>query len=355
MKYLSVIGLAALFGVFADCHGATIEIVRIRDDKATFVSETGETYFSVTADVNVLAANHYSFLLELSRVDAHSRTNLSVGRHTLILPCYSRNILSRLDGPVSNVTITVCSPPSTGPASTFQCNKSQALSRVYAPHEFKRQAARVVDTTQSHEAIAATLAEITLLTQHRLRDKKYGHTVQLVEPRELFGRSCDTTSYRLFRSQLPGHETTLFIAVLETKKEAFIVEDLETFNQYSSTLTPAPAGASQYIAQAKAFMAVGQLAANPTVLTEIPESKRVRPDRPKDMSVSQWFEENNTLNQFHVPELEETKEARTVRFFSWQGLVGIIRYHEYSLKPNGEILSHKDDKLATWVGDWWIH
>jgi len=109
------------------------------------------------------------------------------------------------------------------------------------------------------------------------------------------------------------------------------------------------------MAQAKAFMAICHLAHDPTVLTVIPESKRAPSGSPKDVSVAQWFEMNAASSPFHAPEFSRTEESQMLRFFSWQGLVGIIRHHEYRMKPNGEIVSHNDQKLATWVGDWWIH
>lgn len=351
MKRICRVGLATLFLVPAICLGVTIEIERIRDDSATLVPGTGETYFSVVVDVNVLAADNYSFLLELGQVDAHTGTFLSAGRHELTIPCYSRE-LSRLTGTVSNVTITIHSPSSTGPAMTFQTSKTHALGRRYVPSHFKRREARISDTKQSHETIAISLAEITLPTEHRPGDDRLALTVEPVEPTKLFDRPCNSSAYRLFLARPP--ETTAYIAVSEGRDTAFIVENTETFNQYASTLTPAPAGASQTMAQAKAFMAICHLAYDPTVLTEIPKSERPRSGRPKDMSVSQWFEKNEAASPFHAPEFSHTEEAQILRFFSWQRLVGIIRHHEYRMTPNGEIVSHNDKELATGVGDWWI-
>lgn len=347
------IGLVALFTIAATGRSATIEIERIRDDKATLVPETGETYFSVVVDVNALASDRYSFGLSLGKAHAHSATNLPVGRHEITIPCYSRN-LAQLSAPVSNVTVTIHSPPSARPAMlTFQTSKSHALRRSYTPDEFKRRPARIADATQSYKVIADSLAETTLLTQHRPRDQRFTNTVQPADLGKLFGRPCTSRAYRLFFALPP--ETTAYIAVSESRDSAFVIEDLDSFNRFAATLSPAPAGVSQWIAHAKALMSILHIASDPTVLAEIPKAKRVRSGRSKVMSLGQWFKKNKSSTSFHAPEFTRTEEAQKLRFFSWQGLVGIIRHHEYRMKPNGEIISHRDEKLATWVGDWWIH
>jgi len=102
---------------------------------------------------------------------------------------------------------------------TFQTSRSHSLRRSYTPDEFKLRPARIAGTTQSHEAIAASLVEVTLLTQHRPLDRKFESTMELVDTKELFGRACGSETYRLFLSRLPAHETSSYIAVSENRMD----------------------------------------------------------------------------------------------------------------------------------------
>ncbi|MBA7491342.1 hypothetical protein ES702_01887 [subsurface metagenome] len=328
-----------------------IKILQLFNDSRVHTPETGESYLKITVKVDVNQNLKCNLRLRLNNVDQYTAVELEAGIHNVELLCFG---MEGLKNAVDAVRIDAVTFNKKGRGHTEDA-KSFELSRTYMPDEFKRRKAIIKNEETSFEDIVSSIGETLLLKHHRPFAAKFEKEIYEVQPKDLVGIDCASSKYRLFRYRARCRdEKAWYIVVDKGKSEAFPIRNTDTYNAFIISPDLSFKDVKEALALAQCYQRICKHSAKQDILWQILEPDKKKSKDPRRQTIKSWFK-NNPQVKFHEPKLEKPNGVYMLSYYSWQGLVGIIRHHEFELEPNGKVVSYAEERLATRIGNWSIH
>ncbi len=357
--------MATLLNCISICQASDdIKFIKMIEHKKVFYPETGETQLHINFQVLVNKSGSYILDIGFGKpgtfMGFFSNFKLSEGEQTIKGICYGDTIFERkIDLKTVNPRLLVNKEGSGITQDTIK------IELPYKYKEFKRKKAKP-DIKLSAQEIAYIIGESCASDQARMTGvsketmlspgNKALSLTKLASLSEWFKKNTpQSNKYDLWISGshfIEGNKAN-FIALAKDKTEAFPVYDDESFNEYIKTLNLSIADEESVLSWAQFYLLLSKYRSMYAVLNTIPEDKDQNNQGKRHQSIQGWFASHPEV-KFLKPTLYRKNKKLQFIIFSYQRLAGVLEKHEFILHPNGEIISYKNTKLATWVGNWYI-
>jgi len=213
----------------------------------------------------------------------------------------------------------------------------------YNYREFRQTPIVIKDKTILDSQIAVDLLKGTWLSFGVIEE-----TIKEVSLIDFIGFELIASPYKLYSGLVSAIPATRYVAISKDRTSAFSIWDTDTFNDFIRSLDLLLKDDKKIINVTEAFMKITSGPSPPQILWEIPPATQ-----DEKMSLQEWFSEH-AEHKFHPPIVKITKAGFSVEYYTWTENAGVLDYHIFKLKNDGEIVEHTIEHLSAWIGHYAI-